>query len=40
MQLCLSLAHVAQAVEVQAGAETRHAELREAMRITRAPADA
>jgi hypothetical protein len=39
MALCLSLAHVAQAVEIQADDEVRHAPHREAMRITRAPAD-
>ena len=39
MLLCLSLAHVAQAVEIQAEDEIRHAPNREAMRIVRAPAD-
>ncbi|OAN59349.1 MULTISPECIES: hypothetical protein [unclassified Sphingobium] len=39
MLLCLSLAHVAQAVEVQGDDEERHALHREAMRITRAAAD-
>lgn len=39
MLLCLSLAHVAQAVEIQAEDEIRHAPHREAMRIVRAPAD-
>jgi hypothetical protein len=39
MDLVLSLAHVALAIEVQAGDESRHAPLRGAMRITRSPAD-
>lgn len=40
MLLCLSLAHVAQAIEMQCDDEDRHAPHREGMRITRAPADA
>ncbi|RJF91592.1 hypothetical protein [Sphingomonas cavernae] len=39
MNLCLSLAHIAQAVEVQGSDEASHTPHREAMRITRAPAD-
>lgn len=40
MDLALTFAHVALAVEVQGPDETRHAELRQHMRITRSPADA
>lgn len=40
LDLCLSFAHVALAVEVQGPDEARHAALRERMRITRSPADA
>lgn len=40
MNLTLSFAHVAMAVEIQGKAEPRHAEFRQAMRITKAPADA
>jgi hypothetical protein len=40
MNLALGFAHVALAVEVQGPDETRHAELRQHMRITRSPADA
>lgn len=39
MNLCLSLAHVAMAVEAHGDAEPGHALHREAMRITRAVAD-
>lgn len=39
MNLCLSFAHIAQAVEIQGDEEVRHAPHRAAMRITRAPAD-
>lgn len=38
--MMLSLAHVALAVEVQAGDEARHMIVRKAMRIIRTPADA
>lgn len=40
LDLCLSFAHVALAVEVQGPDEERHAALRRHMRITRSPADA
>lgn len=40
MDLCLSFAHVALAVEIQGPDEERHASMREYMRITRSPADA
>lgn len=40
MNLMLSFAHVAMAVEMLGDAEPRHARFREAMRITRSPADA
>jgi hypothetical protein len=40
LDLCLSFAHIALAVEVQGPDEARHATLREYMRITRSPADA
>lgn len=40
LNLCLSFAHVALAVEVQGADEERHAAMREYMRITRSPADA
>lgn len=40
MDLVLMFAHVALAVEVQGPDESRHAELRKYMRITRSPADA
>lgn len=40
MDLALTFAHVALAVEVQGPDEARHAELRQHMRITRSPADA
>ena len=39
MQLCLSLAHVALAVESQTDDEPRHARHRAALQITRTPAD-
>jgi hypothetical protein len=39
MNLMLSFAHVALAVEVQAGDETKHAQARKHFRITRASAD-
>lgn len=39
MNLCLSLAHVAMAVEAHGEDEPAHASPREAMVITRAPAD-
>lgn len=39
MNLMLSLAHVALAVEAQGSDEARHAESRRYMKITRAPAD-
>lgn len=39
LQLCLSFAHVALAIEVQGEDEPRHAEMRRHMRITRSPAD-
>jgi len=39
MNLMLSFAHVAQAVELQRDNETRHAKLRAALKITRASAD-
>lgn len=40
MNLCLSLAHVAQAVEMQGNDEDKHTPSRNAMRITRSVADA
>ncbi len=40
MDLLLSFAHVALAVEMQGMAESRHKKAREVMKITRAPADA
>lgn len=40
MNLMLSLAHVALAVEAQGDAEARHAQVRKHLPITRAPADA
>ena len=40
MNLMLSFAHVAMAVEMQGAAETRHATYREVMKITRSPAGA
>jgi hypothetical protein len=40
MNLCLALAHVAMAVEAHGPDEARHAPMREAMIITRTPADA
>lgn len=40
MNLALTFAHIALAVEVQGPDEARHAELRKYMRITRSPADA
>lgn len=40
MNLALTFAHVALAVEVQGPDEARHAELRQHMRITRSPSDA
>lgn len=40
MDMALTFAHVALAVEVQGPDEARHAELRQNMRITRSPADA
>jgi hypothetical protein len=40
MDLALTFAHIALAVEVQGPDEARHAELRQHMRITRSPADA
>lgn len=40
MNLMLSLAHVALAVEVQGDDEPKHALMRQHMRITRTPADA
>lgn len=40
LDLCLSFAHVALAVELQGPDEARHAEMRKYMRITRSPADA
>ncbi|MCB2059544.1 MAG: hypothetical protein R3E09_02910 [Novosphingobium sp.] len=39
LDLCLSFAHVALAVEIQGPDEERHARMREYMRITRSPAD-
>lgn len=39
MNLCLSLAHVAMAVEAQGDDEAKHAPYREEMKITRAVAD-
>lgn len=40
LDLCLSFAHVALAVEVQGADEERHAAMRQHMVITRSPADA
>ena len=40
LNLTLSFAHIALAVEIQGPDEERHAELRSYMRITRSPADA
>lgn len=40
MNVALTFAHVALAVEVQGPDEARHTELRQHMRITRSPADA
>jgi hypothetical protein len=40
MNLLLSFAHVTMAVEMLGKAESRHAEFRKVMRITRSPADA
>jgi hypothetical protein len=40
MDLLLSFAHVAMAVEMLGKAEPRHAQFRQEMRITRSPADA
>lgn len=40
MNLCLSLAHVAQAVEMQGDDEDKHTPSRNAMRFTRSVADA
>lgn len=40
MDLMLSFAHIAQAVEIQGDTEERHAKFRPEMQITRAPADA
>lgn len=39
MNMVLSFAHVAMAVEMLGDAEPRHARFREVMRITRSPAD-
>jgi hypothetical protein len=39
LNLTLAFAHVSQAVEMLGKAEPRHARFREAMRITRSPAD-
>lgn len=39
MTLMLSLAHVSQAMEIQAGDEAKHTPMRARMVITRAPAD-
>ena len=39
MDLALSFAHIALAVDIQGPDEARHAELRQHMRITRSPAD-
>ncbi len=39
LNMCLSFAHIALAVEVQGPDEERHATLRQHMRITRSPAD-
>jgi hypothetical protein len=39
LDLTLSFAHIALAVEIQGPDEERHAELRSYMRITRSPAD-
>ena len=40
MDLALTFAHIALAVEVQGPDEARHAQFRQHMRITRSPADA
>ncbi|MCB2072854.1 MAG: hypothetical protein H6917_07015 [Novosphingobium sp.] len=40
LDLCLSFAHVALAVEIQGPDEERHSRMRQYMRITRSPADA
>ena len=40
LNLCLSFAHIALAVEIQGPDEERHAQMRKYMRITRSPADA
>jgi hypothetical protein len=40
MNLCLMMAHIALAVETQGDNEPHHAPHRDAMRITRTPADA
>ncbi len=40
MNLCLSFAHIALAIEIQGPDEARHAALRQHMRITRSTADA
>ena len=39
LDLALSFAHIALAVEIQGPDEARHARMREYMRITRSPAD-
>lgn len=39
LDMALTFAHIALAVEVQGGDEPRHAQMREYMRITRSPAD-
>jgi len=39
LNLALSFAHIALAVEIQGPDEARHASMREYMRITRSPAD-
>lgn len=40
LNLCLSFAHIALAVEMQGENEPNHAVMRKSMRITRSPADA
>jgi hypothetical protein len=40
LDLALTFAHMALAVEVQGADEARHAQMRDHMRITRSPADA
>lgn len=40
LDLCLSFAHIALAVEIQGPDEERHARMRQYMRITRSPAGA